>query len=205
MLRWEELDECGCGLRHWPEEDEMRHVLSLVSESSSAPSVWVSGDADKNRAEAHTEELHLAGVEHVLDMREQADGMSHWAKRENLKILEHRVPDSYHAFEEPTRLLRTLEVVGEKPALIHCHMGVNRSASAAVLLLVMRGMPAGEAVCAVLDGRESALCIYAPLALRNWIGERHGLEAIEAIHSRRSDDRRWRDLLKRRGENTLLL
>lgn len=192
-------------MRHWPEENEMRHVLSLVSGADGSPCVWVSGDANKDRVEAHTEELCAAGIEHVLDMREHTDGMSSWAKRGNLRIFEHRVPDSYHAFEEPTQLLRALEAVGEKPALIHCHMGVNRSASAAVLLLVMRGVPVSEAVCSVLDKRESALCIYAPIALRSWIGESYGLEAIEAIHSRRSKDRRWTDLLKRRGENTLLL
>jgi hypothetical protein len=200
---WEQLDVCECGLRHWPEESAMRHTLSKVTAEPGEYTLWVSGDADSANIESHTQELVLAGVDCVLDVRDKSTALSFWSPRDGLLVRKIETRDSYHDFENPLAILRALEEIKSDSLLIHCHMGVNRSASVASLFLATRGDTPGKAVERVLKSRESALCIYAPIAFNRWLGRSAGDEALDAIELFRGGDRRWVDLKRRRDSETL--
>lgn len=201
-LRWSDLPLCECSLRHWPEEINERHVVSLVSGALTGAQVWVSGDAPKgqHRALVFTEHIAALGVRHIIDVRaEAAHGSSlelgvldaNHIVLQHLGVIDHN--DAFADIEHTRAWAQALLEAPDEPTLVHCHMGVNRSASAAVLLLMARGVRADVAARAVLDGRPTALAIYAPAALRS-LGLNADAELVrEVILAERGGDRRLRD------------
>jgi hypothetical protein len=192
-------------MRHWPEENALRHTLSPIYTKSGDTGIWVSGDADPAREIEHTSEIYSAGVRNVLDVRDVSSSKSNWRPMVDMEIKRVETRDHHQDFESPRELVKHLETLAGRPLLIHCHMGVNRSASVAIIMLVILGETPGDATEAVLNSRASALGIYAPIALKNWLGDGAGFESMEAIESLRGNDRRLVDLLKRRDRETLRL
>jgi protein-tyrosine phosphatase len=97
-------------------------------------------------------------------------------------------PDTARAWA--TAVVATPDV----PVLVHCHMGVNRSASAAVVLLVARGVPVADAMHAVLTNRAAAMAVYAPATLRAWGTHGDADTARDVLFALRGEDRRLRDV-----------
>jgi predicted protein tyrosine phosphatase len=202
-LRWADLPLCGCSLRHWPEELADRHVFSRVSGTLATPAIWVSGDApdDAEGARRFTEELVELGIRRIVDVRAEA----HRGSRFDLEVLERSgvahqhlgVVDHNDAFRDGTSVrtwVEALAAVPQEPLLVHCHMGVNRSASAAVLMLAARGFTPEQATREVLANRPSALAVYAPASFHVVSGEHAAEAARSTIRELRAGDRRLRDL-----------
>ena len=201
-LRWSDLPLCSCSLRHWPEEIEARHTLSKVSAGLLTPSLWVSGDAPEHEEGAlmFTRTIIDSGIELVVDVRsESALGSSlsrDLLSKEGVGVVDLGVVDHEDAFSEReavTAWFNSLSALPEVPTLIHCHMGVNRSASAAVLVLVARGFTPHVATKTILEGRSTALAIYAPAVLTEIFGPAAAAECRGVIRALRSEDRRLRD------------
>lgn len=202
---WSDLPICECGMRHWPEENLLRHTLSSVRANDLGGGIWISGDADPARVTEHTKEIHAAGVRRILDVRDVSSSKSQWDPEIDIVIERVETRDHYQDFEHPRELIARLEKLAGQPLLIHCHMGVNRSASVAVLMLVVLGESPSLATETVLNSRTSALGIYAPIALKNWLGKDAGNESMNVIESLRGNDRRLIDLLRRRDRESLRL
>lgn len=197
------LTSCFCGLSHWGVESRDRHLLSEVSAGLSTTPIWVSGDApdDPSLVTAHTEAVAALGVLMVVDLRDPAPGLSEWDVKvfRSAGIEYRRLPieDASSSFSagspEFSRWLSEVSTLPEIPTLVHCHMGVNRSASLAVALLAMRGLPAGEAMSSVLGSRESAMAVYAPLLIRSLPGfsAADADEAAESLRALRREDHRF--------------
>jgi len=77
------------------------------------------------------------------------------------------------------------------PLLVHCHMGVNRSASVAALVLALRGVTPYDAVASVLSARPSAMAIYAPRLFAAVFDRDAASAAWQALESLRGDDPRF--------------
>ena len=201
-LRWADLPLCRCSLRHWPEEIADRHVVSLVSAGLTTEPLWVSGDAPEEpaAARAFTEHVAALGVRRILDVRAEAATGSRFdhavLAAHGIELRSLGVVDHHDAFADTTAThawTETLFALSPEPTLVHCHMGVNRSASAAVLLLVARGFAADVATRSVLDGRQMALAIYAPAALRSLARHTAAEQVRQVILEERGHDRRLRD------------
>lgn len=202
-LRWADLPLCACSLRHWPEEIADRHVFSRVSGTLETPAIWVSGDApdDIEGARRFTEDLVGLGIRRIVDVRAEA----HRGSRFDFDVLERSgvahqhlgVVDHNDAFRDGTSVrawVEALAAVPQEPLLVHCHMGVNRSASAAVIMLAARGFTPEQATREVLENRASALAVYAPVSFHVVDGEHAAEVARSVIRELRAGDRRLRDL-----------
>jgi protein-tyrosine phosphatase len=196
---WSDLPLCHCGLRHWPEELRDRHVVSHITAGLGTADLWLSGDApdDPTQARSHTEHVAAHGVRRIVDVRAAGPTLSRWDAD---VLLDHGIDyqvfglvDHHDAFTDEHEVrswVGELLELPPEPTLIHCHVGVNRSASAVVALLVGWGVPVRDAVHAVLNRRPTAMAVYAPAMLHAFFGPEAGHEANEEILRLRADDRR---------------
>jgi protein-tyrosine phosphatase len=194
------LEDCFCGFAHWTVESRDRHRFSEVSFGLDTVPLWVSGDPPDTRAHVaeFTRQAVGLGVELVLDLRDHAPGLSEWDHAQfessNVEYLRLPIEDASSAFSaasaEFSSWLERLRSLPAVPMLVHCHMGVNRSASAAVALLVLRGFSPAEATTSVLVSRPSAMAIYAPHLLRHLTGPEDAASADRAIRLLRATDQR---------------
>lgn len=202
-MRWADLPLCPCSLRHWPEEIADRHLVSEVSGTLDTPPLWVSGDAPEDPAAARwfTEQVIGLGVRRIVDVRAEMHSGSSFdhdlLSAHGVGVVRLGVVDHNDAFAD-TAAARTwtqeLWRVPTEPTLVHCHMGVNRSASAAVLMLMARGFTVEDATGTVLDNRRSALAVYAPASLRALGRHEEADSCRNLIVTKRSSDRRLRDV-----------
>lgn len=197
----DELFDCFCGYSHWGIENRDRHVVSLVSAAFDVTPVWVSGDPPDrvSLVTEHTASVVATGVSAVLDLRGASSKLSSWDTDvfAASAVEYHRLPieDASMAFSDSSEGFRNwlTQVVAltPVPVLVHCHMGVNRSASVAALLLSLRGVPAFDAVSAVLTSRPSAMAIYAPSLFEAVYGPTAASEAARALEMLRDGDPRY--------------
>lgn len=196
-----ELLDCFCGYSHWGIENRDRHVVSLVSGGFDVAPVWVSGDAPDSVSlvTAHTSSVVGTGVSVVMDLRGVSSKLSSWdvgvfaASSVDYRRLP--IEDASSAFCDASRGFRVwldqVVSLSPVPVLVHCHMGVNRSASVAALVLGLRGVPAFDAVSAVLTSRPSAMAIYAPSLFAAVFGSAAASEAAHALEMFRGEDPRY--------------
>jgi protein-tyrosine phosphatase len=201
-MRWSDLPLCVCGLRHWPEELAKRHELSLVSAGLPTTPIWVSGDAPERSSESDlmSAEIVASGVKHIIDVRVNPLDGTNFNERillENRVTREHAgMVDHADAFSDDQVVMRWVNLLRgapEVPLLVHCHVGVHRSASAAIVLLCLRGFSPETATRAVLENRSSALGVYAPSTLKRVLGTAAERACRDTILSLRAHDRRLRD------------
>lgn len=190
-MRRADLELCECGLRHWPEENSARHQFSLIAGTRGVDDLWLSGDApadvrDRARLEAVIRDL---GVRAIVDVRDPSTSLTEWSvpgvEKFNLPVA-----DADDAFSDPASWVQALLDIPRVPTLVHCHMGVNRSATAAAVMLRGRGLSSRDAVRAVLEARPSALAVYAPQVFASWAGHSEGVDALEELRRFRGSDRR---------------
>ena len=196
-----ELLDCFCGYSHWGIENRDRHVVSLVSGGFDVAPVWVSGDPPDriSLVSAHTASVVNTGVSVVMDLRGVSSKLSSWdagifaASSVDYRRLS--IEDASSAFSDTSGGFRVWldQVVSlpPVPVLVHCHMGVNRSASVAALVLALRGASAFDAVSAVLTSRPSAMAVYAPSLFAAVYGSTAASEALQALEMFRGDDTRY--------------
>lgn len=144
----------------------------------------VGGDLayDDDRAVQQTVELVLAGVTHVLDVRQEADDTDWWGAVCEVDYLwagiddaGQRVPASW--FESITSWA-TDAIERGGVVLTHCHMGINRGPSAGYAVLLRLGWDPVEALAAIRAARPIANVWYAEDALE-WHLARSGAVAGE--------------------------
>ena len=181
----------------------MRHVVSEVTRGHDTVPVWVSGDAPEDPAHAQDmlNTIASSGIELLVDVRAEAGTGTHFPvadlAKHGLQVLTLGVVDHNDAFRDPELVgawVNALLQLPRVPTLIHCHMGVNRSASAAVALLHGRGLPAGTATALVLRNRAVAVAPYAPAALEALSGPDAGEQCRRTIAEMRVADRRMLDV-----------
>ncbi|MGE3326380.1 MAG: dual specificity protein phosphatase family protein [Acidimicrobiia bacterium] len=132
---------------------------------------------DDDLAVQQTVELVLAGITHVIDVRQEADDTDWWASvREvdyhwaGIDDAGQRVPASW--FETITSWA-TGAIERGGVVLTHCHMGINRGPSAGYAVLLRLGWDPVEALAAIRAARPIANVWYAEDAL-DWYLARCG-------------------------------
>jgi protein-tyrosine phosphatase len=164
----------------------------------------VGGDLETRDTELALAQLHelvAAGVTHVLDTRvERSDQVLVAEHAPEVAYLHLGVDDDGQGkpsawFDAAVGWLDEAMASPDTVALVHCHMGVNRSPSLAFAYLLHRGMGIRAALDAIRSARSIAVIDYADAAL-TWYHERTGASA-----SRRTADRA--ELARWRSENQL--
>jgi hypothetical protein len=155
--------------------------------------------------------LREHGVTHVLDVREEWNDLDTWVD-EGLPLDNYCYapivdswgyrPDESWCEKVETFVRRFLDE--RKPGdrlLIHCHMGINRAPSAAMLALLVAdpSMNPFDAFLAVRNARDIAGVIYA-----EWIGRRHITKHLDGegeMEFRRAIHRYWTPALRKKVRN----
>lgn len=200
-MRRADLDICECGLRHWPEELAAKTDFSLVVGGENG--IWLSGDAPKHQPALNecNSTLSSLGVRTVVDVREAESRATVWGSGDERLVLL-PVSDSDEGFSSPEKWVEGLLAVPPGRTLVHCHMGVNRSATAVAVMMWGRGYSPRDAVSAVLEARASALAVYAPKVFSVCVGAEAGREALDAIQALRGSDRRLAETDLLRGSSS---
>jgi len=164
----------------------------------------VGGDletSDTDLALAQLQELVAAGVTHMLDTRAERSDQAVVAEHApEVAYLHLGVDDDGQGkpsawFDVAVAWLDEAMASPNTVALVHCHMGVNRSPSLAFAYLLHSGMGIRAALDAIRSARSIAVIDYADAAL-TWHHQRTGASA-----SRRTADRA--ELTRWRSENNL--
>lgn len=159
--------------------DQPLPTLQHANASFVTPYLAIGGDLDTTRhdvAVGQLEELHGAGISHVIDVRvEWSD--EEWVREQksgidylHLGIDDdgQRVPDEW--FDEGVGFgVKAIESDGV--VLAHCHMGINRGPSMGFAILLALGWDAREALDAIHQARPISYLAYAEDALRWHHGE----------------------------------
>lgn len=115
---------------------------------------------DPDKAEAQADAIIAAGITHIFDARIEDDDSEYWAQR-GVKYLRVGVNDEAGShlpvsfFDKAVYFARQAQREGGK-ILLHCHMGINRGPSAAVAVLIDRGMAPVEALKHIVARRDIA-------------------------------------------------
>jgi protein-tyrosine phosphatase len=151
---------------HPEEENLWRGRLTHVGED-----VWVSGEL----LGGEKKQCDTLSIEAILDV---TDHGKTW-EDDNRHVIWAPSHDDGNA-RDP-RWMRLVGEAGEDPGrlLVHCHMGVNRAPSAAILVLMRRGMTETEAIESVMTHRRVADAIYVP-DIVSWELQYQGVSAEEA-------------------------
>lgn len=150
--------------------------FALANADFATRRIAVGGDLSPNfiLARQQLEELSEAGITHIIDVRaEWSDQLlvHRWAPE--IHYLHHPVADD-GAIIPPAWFDTAVEWVGRALAdpnarvLVHCHMGVNRSPSLVLALLLDAGMPLRAALDAIRTARPVAAIDYASSVLAWW-------------------------------------
>lgn len=172
-------------------------TLNILNASFITPLLLVGGDLDPddNHAEAQLKELVCLGVRHIVDTRQEWSDEA-FVRAFHPSVRYHHlgiddagqaIPDSW--FDTAVRQVLGALAAGDR-VLIHCHMGVNRSTSLMLAVLLSSGWDLIEAMDQIRRQRPIAVMAYADDVL-GWHHRRTG-----ASSQRRREDRsrvqQWR-------------
>lgn len=152
------------------------------------PGLWVGADLPEShqRKQVKARDLVQKGITHVLDVRQECDDYDFYAGID--EITYDHVPGHDEGDEEahPPEWWHECLAVADRAydadgtLLVHCHMGVNRAPSVAVVILMDQyGLSPVDAIEAVRQGRPVASCLYAPEGVRWFINHERTRAVVE--------------------------
>jgi len=160
--------------------------------------IAVGGDLSANfdQARGQLEELHTAGITHIIDVRnEWSDELLVRRWEPSIQYLHHPIADDGQKipkawFDTLVEWAHGALADPNATVLVHCHMGVNRAPSAALAILLDCGMGLRPALEAIRTARPVAAIDYAGSVLE-WWSDRRGHDAAARRNLRRVLQR-WR-------------
>ena len=150
----------------------MNHTFKQANADFITDFLIVGGDLDLDNQRAIDQAIELvetAGVTHVLDVRLEGNDTWFWGhlpdvayRWDGMDDAGQAVPDAW--WDRITDWAVSAITAGGR-VLVHCHMGINRSPSAAYAILLTMGWHPVEALDAIRSARPIANAWYAEQAL----------------------------------------
>ncbi|GEP40327.1 hypothetical protein NPS01_39900 [Nocardioides psychrotolerans] len=150
----------------------MNHIFKQANADFITDYLVVGGDLDQDNNQAVHQAVELgdtAGITHVLDVRLEANDSGLWSympdvayRWDGMDDAGQVVPD---AWWDGIADWAVSAITAGGRVLVHCHMGINRSPSAAYAILLTMGWDPVEALAAIRSARPIANAWYAEQAL----------------------------------------
>lgn len=142
--------------------------------------IVLSGDLNHDfvKAKEQLEELHIEGVTHIIDCRnEWNDEQIVGEHGKGIRYFWHGTHDSGGNQEASWYKQgwdfyeKVIEDNPDAKVLVHCHMGINRAPSMVFYLMIREGYEPAEALRLIRTNRPIAACLYAESAWRTFAEE----------------------------------
>ncbi len=170
----------------------MRHMFTHANANFVTDQLVIGGDLDQDNDLAVSQAVELvdvAGITHVLDIRLEMDDAKLWACLPDVAYRWDGMDDAGQTVSDDwwdgTTAWAADAITSGGRALVHCHLGINRSPSAAFAILLTMGWTPIEALTAIRRARPIANAWYAEQALAWHLKRTHTSATLAAREHRR--------------------